>query len=203
MRNTVKDKSKETGKWPCDKDRLNNEASVETFFLNRFIEYLNWDDSRVRLKESIETFLVSKGGRKRENYKPDYILLDDKDLPYIVIDAKSTNEDIHNYIHQCSDYSLSLNQNKESVKYFILSNGLTTEIYGWKGGEPILTLSFEDFLGKSDVFSQLVTIITGGKSGDCPTEKTSDYITIKQINKEDAQKLFKKCHKSGIQRNAA
>jgi len=195
MRNTAKDNSMGIDKWPCDKDRLNNEASVETFFLNRFIEYLNWDDSRVRLKESIETFLVSKGGRKKENFKPDYILLDDKSLPYIVIDAKSTNEDIHDYIHQCSDYSLSLNQNKESVKYFILSNGLVTEIYGWKGGEPILTLSFEDFSDKSDVFSQLVTIITDGKTGDSPMEKTNDYIIIKQINKEDAQKLFKKCHK--------
>ena len=195
MSNNKKDKSKGTSIWPCDKDRLNNEASVETFFLNRFIEYLNWDDSRVRLKESIETFLVSKGGRKKENYKPDYILLDDKDSPYIVIDAKGTNEDIHDYIHQCSGYSLSLNQDKETVRYFILSNGLVTEIYGWKGGKSILTLSFEDFSDKSDAFSQLVAIITDGKSGECPTEKTSDYMTIKQINKEDAQKLFKKCHK--------
>lgn len=191
----MKSKQKETKNWPCEKDLLNNEASVETFFLNRFIEYLKWDDSRVHLKESIETFLVSKGGRKKENYKPDYILLDDKDKPYIVIDAKSTYEDIHDYIHQCSNYSLLLNRDIESVKYFILSNGWVTEIYGWKGGEPLMKLSFEDFSNKSDNFKQLVTIITDGKNGTSPAEKKDEYITIKQINKEEAQKLFKKCHK--------
>ncbi|MBO7100483.1 MAG: N-6 DNA methylase [Bacteroidales bacterium] len=195
MSNAQKSKLKEATSWPCEKDRLNNEASVEAFFLNRFIDYLKWDDSKVRLKESIETFLVSKGGRKKENYKPDYILLDEYNKPYIVIDAKGTNEDIHDFIHQCSGYSLSLNQEEESVKYFILSNGLLTELYGWKGGTPILSLSFEDFSNKSDIFRQLITIITAGKRGNSPGEKKNEYITIKQINKEDAQKIFKKCHK--------
>jgi len=195
MSNNKKTESNETKHWPCEKNRLNNEASVETFFLNRFIAYLKWDDSRVRLKESIDSFLVSKGGRKKVNYKPDYILLDDLGSPYIVIDAKGTNENIHDYIHQCSSYSLLLNQKKETVKYFILSNGLVTEIYGWKGGEPLITLSFDDFSNKSDMFSQLINIITDGKSGKSITEKKIDYMIIKQINKEDAQKLFKKCHK--------
>lgn len=195
MSNIRKSTSKKIDCWPCERERLTNEASVETFFINRFIEYLKWDDSKVRLKESIEEFLVSKGGRKKENYKPDYILLDDLNKPYIVIDAKGADIDIHDYIHQCSSYSLLLNQEIESVKYFILSNGLVTEIYGWKGGEPILSLSFEDFSNKSDMFNNLVTIVTEGKSGSAPEEKKTDYMTIKQINKEDAQKLFKKCHK--------
>lgn len=195
MKKTTKTKEKKC--WPCEKERLDNEASVETFFLNKiFIDYLNWDDSKVRLKESIETFLVSKGGRKGENYKPDYILLDDSSNPYIVIDAKSTNEDIHNYIHQCSGYSLLLNQEKETVKYFVLSNGHVTEIYGWKGGAPILKLSFEDFSNQTEIFNQFISIITDGrKNKSTGEEKKNDYMTISQINKEDAQKLFKKCHK--------
>lgn len=194
MNNTKKSKLKETKCWPCKKSRLDNEASVEKFFLDRFIDYLNWDDSKVRVKESIKEFIVGEG-RKKINYKPDYILLDNYDQPYIVIDAKGTNEDIHDYLHQCSSYSLLLNQDKETVKYFILSNGLVSEIYGWKGGEPILSLSFDDFSYKSDIFDQLTTIINDGRKGDSLDDKKTDYMTIKQINKEDAQKLFKKCHK--------
>ena len=107
--------------WPCEKDRLTNEASVETFFINRFLEFLQWDDSKVRLKESIQTFLVGEG-RRKIHYKPDYILLDDNGSPYIVIDAKGTNEKIQEYVYQCAGYSLMLNQERESVKYFILSS---------------------------------------------------------------------------------
>lgn len=184
----------ETKCWPCEASRLDNEASVEKFFLDRFLDYLKWDDSKVRVKESIKEFIVGKG-RKKIYYKPDYILLNDNDQPYIVIDAKGTNENIHDYLHQCSSYSLLLNQDKETVKYFILSNGLVTEIYGWKGGEPILSLSFDDFSKKTEVFNQLTTIINDGRKGYSLDEKKNDYIIIKRTNKEEAQKLFKKCHK--------
>jgi type I restriction enzyme M protein len=180
--------------WPCEKSNLGNEASVETFFINRFIDYLKWEDSRVRLKESIENFVTTLG-RKKEHYKPDYILEDDKGLPYIVIDAKGTNEDIHDYIDQCSSYCLLLNRKAESVQYFILSNGLVTELYDWKGKELLLSLTFEDFFQKTKLFDNLVNYIQDGKSSAKINEKKVDYITIKQTNKEEAQKLFKKCHK--------
>ncbi len=180
--------------WPCEKSNLGNEASVETFFINRFVDYLEWEDSHVRLKESIENFVITLG-RKKKHYKPDYILLDDKGLPYIVIDAKGTNEDIHDYIDQCSSYCLLLNRKAESVKFFILSNGLVTELYDWKGKEPLLSLVFEDFAQKTERFNNLVNHVQLGKRGTSIDEKRIDYITIKRTNKEEAQKLFKKCHK--------
>lgn len=187
-------KIKKEKAWPCEKENLGNEASVETFFIDRFISYLKWDDSKIRLKESIENFVVNEG-RKKLNYKPDYILLDDKGAPYIVLDAKGTNEDIHEYKGQCSSYCLMLNQSGDSVKYFILSNGLVTEIYEWKGGEPIIVLTYNDFKTKNRRFKELESLIQSLKSGKPYTEKSSDYITIKKTNKEEAQKLFKKCHK--------
>lgn len=183
-----------TNNWPCEKCNLGNEASVETFFINRFISYLGWDDSLVRLKESIENFVITFG-RKKENYKPDYILLNDQGLPYIVIDAKGTNENIRDYIDQCSSYCLLLNRIADSVQYFILSNGLVTELYDWKGKEPLHSLTFEDFSKKTNSFDELVKCIQDGKTGIKTEEKKIDYITIKQTNKEEAQKLFKKCHK--------
>ena len=180
--------------WPCEMSNLSNEASVETFFINRFIEFLEWNDSYVKLKESIENFVISLG-RKKTNYKPDYILLDDNEHPYIVIDAKGTNEDIHDYINQCSSYCLLLNRKADSVKYFILSNGLVTDMYDWTGKELLISLTFEDFSLKTEQFYKFVNYIKAGKSCITTDEKKIDFITIKQTNKEEAQKLFKKCHK--------
>ncbi len=180
--------------WPCDKQCLSNEASVETFFVDRFISYLHWEDSKLKLKESVESFTINQG-RKKFLYKPDYILLDDKGLPYIVIDAKGPEENIRNFIGQCSSYCLMLNQTSESVKYFILSNGYYTEIYEWKGGEPLLVVTYDDFVAKNTSFTSLEKLILDGKSGVKSDEKKVDFITIKKTNKEEAQKLFKKCHK--------
>lgn len=190
----AKKKTTTRSTWPCKKENLTNEASVETFFVDRFITFLKWEDSKLKLKESIEEFVVNQG-RKKLNYKPDYILLNDQNQPYIVIDAKGTNEKISKYVGQCASYSLMLNQNNETVQYFILSNGLTTEIYGWKGGDPLLTVSFDDFTKSSSSFKQLVKIIKDGKAGIKAAKKKTDDITIKKTNKEEAQKLFKKCHK--------
>ena len=47
MNSTKKSKSKEKNYWPCEKDRLNNEASVETFFLDRFVNYLKNHDNLI------------------------------------------------------------------------------------------------------------------------------------------------------------
>ena len=189
-------KKKNTTKaaWPCEKDNLSNEATVETFFIDRFIAHLGWEDSKLKLKESVEVFTINQG-RKKLNYKPDYILLNDGGQPYIVIDAKGTTEKIHEFVGQCASYCLMLNQTNETVKYFILSNGYTTELYEWKGGEPILVVSFEDFAKQNTNFKKLVKYIIDGKAGVKPADKKTDYITIKKTNKEEAQKLFKKCHK--------
>lgn len=192
--NMAKKKSTAMATWPCKKDDLTNEATVETFFVDRFISFLEWDDSKLKLKKSIEEFTINQG-RKKLNYKPDYILLNDQGQPYIVIDAKSTTEQIQKFKGQCASYCLMLNQTNETVKYFILSNGLVTEIFEWKGGESLLIVTFDDFAKQGASFNKLVELILNGKAGEKSSEKKTEYITIKKTNKEEAQKLFKKCHK--------
>jgi type I restriction enzyme M protein len=71
----------------CELSSLTNEASVETFFLNRILEDLAYKDKNIKTKESIEVFSISKGSRKI-NYKPDYVIVNGK-KPLLVIDAKS------------------------------------------------------------------------------------------------------------------
>src|SRR3989344_1789318 len=91
----------------CSKSDLNNEDSVEKFFINRFIEKLGFEDKEIKSKKSIQELSISKG-RKKENYKPDYVLYNGK-KPAIVVEAKAINEDITDFEYQALGYAFCLN----------------------------------------------------------------------------------------------
>ena len=112
----------------------------------------------------------------------------------LVIDAKSPSEKLENFKDQCASYCLHLNGVNETVKYFILSNGFRTVVYDWKGKKEIQELTYEDFKNKSPKyhsFYQLLSFenLTSGNS------IKADILCIRKINKEEAQKEFKACHK--------
>lgn len=180
--------------WPCAKVNLSNEASVETFFIDRWIKYINWPDQDLKLKDSISNHVLTFG-RKKINYKPDYILLNKMHEPIIVIDAKAVNEKLDDYVEQCASYCFLLNKSKETVKYFILSNGIETRLYNWKGAEVIIHLKYEDFSDRSEAFSNFCTLINGLYEDDSIQSKEKDTMVLKNTSKEEAQKLFKRCHK--------
>ena len=116
----------------CEKEHLGNEDSVEKLFLDRLIGNLKFKDSDIKTKQSIKQLVISRG-RRKENYKPDYVLYKNK-KPKIVIEAKATNEDVDEFIYQAANYSLLLNsayKNENPVKYFLISNGLITKIFKW------------------------------------------------------------------------
>src|SRR3989344_6056 len=116
----------------CDFDDLTNEASVETFFLARLLSDLGWKDSQISTKESIETLAVGRG-RKKMNYKPDFALTA-RGKVRCIVEAKGTEEDIHDWIEQCSSYCVQINRRykgENPLTYFVLSNGRTTELYEW------------------------------------------------------------------------
>ena len=59
----------------CSVHDLSNEASVENFLLARMIPDLGYQDSEVLPKKSLKAVIVSPGGRKKENYRPDYVFV--------------------------------------------------------------------------------------------------------------------------------
>ena len=59
----------------CSRNDLRNEASVETFFVDRLLKSLNYPDSKIILKESLDRIHIGRG-RTKEKYRPDYVLLD-------------------------------------------------------------------------------------------------------------------------------
>jgi len=179
----------------CYLKDLTNEASVETFFINRMLVDLGFKDSQIKTKQSMKKYKISLGS-KSQWYKPDYgIVL--KSKPRLIIDAKSTDVSIDDFIEQCSHYCMILNREKtKPVKYFLLSNGLKTKLYEWDGSRLILELNFEDFQYGNEKYEKLRYIIAyPALSINKIEEEHENTFTLKKIDKEDAQKLFLSCHK--------
>jgi len=181
----------------CDRKNLTNEASVETFFVNKMLIDLGIPDKAMKLKTSIAKLKLSRGSRTY-NYRPDYLVLV-KAKPVLVIDAKSPEEKIEDYIEQCAHYCLVINRKseKKTLKYFLLTNGLKTGLYQWESEKPILELSFEDFEFGNANYEKLRCLISyvALQRGEIEEGEEEKSFTLKKIDKEDAQKLFLTCHK--------
>lgn len=143
----------------CELKNLTNEASVETFFVNRMLADMGFKDNHIKTKESIEKLKISKGS-KSFYYKPDYCIVFNR-KPKLVIDAKSPHETIEKYIEQCAHYCLILNRRgeKKTLEYFILSNGIKTVLFKWDSDLPILELKFSDFNYGNKNYEKLRSIV--------------------------------------------
>ena len=182
----------------CDRQSLINEASVETFFVNRMLADFGIPDKAIRTKTSIETVKLSRGSKKH-NYRPDYLVLMNG-KPVLVIDAKSPEEKIEDHIEQCAHYCLVINRkfDKKPLRYFLLTNGIKTGLYKWDSDKAILELSFEDFEFGNTKYEKLRGLISYAalhreeKMEEGGKERS---FKLRKIDKEDAQKLFLACHK--------
>jgi len=183
----------------CELSVLNNEASVETFFVSRLIPALGYSDSQIKTKQSLD-FLALGRGRRREQYKPDYALMY-RGIPRCIVDAKATNENLDNWIEQCSGYCLALNRKykDDPVRFFILTNGLNTVVYEWNKENPIITLEFSDFCWGNPIYEELKRII-GSKFIDTSLKSRSgvemNRFPFSRITTSRARKLFSSCHNS-------
>lgn len=142
----------------CARGDLRNESSVEIFFVDRLLKNLGYPDSRIRTKESIEKLPIPRG-HTTENYAPDYVLLDSRNLSIIVIDAKHPDEDLDKWIYQPMGYAATLNRRYPSgenpVQYAILTNGHLFTVYPWDSEIPVFHLRFEDFIEGNETFAFL------------------------------------------------
>lgn len=177
---------------------LNNEASVEAFFVDRLVAYLGYKDKDISLKESIAEFAVGKGSKKLL-YKPDYVIKSGG-MPTIVIDAKSPKENIIDWEAQCSSYCLEINKEFDynPVKYFVLSNGLFTNLYVWDQRSPLMELTFADFIKDSEAFDALCTKISESSirsQSELLIEELEQMpFPFKKIPLEDLAIKFRKLH---------
>jgi len=141
----------------CDEKDLVNEATVEALFIDRLLNILKYPDNRVRRKTSIEQIAIGRG-RRKEKYKPDYVLLDSNGAPKVVIDAKAPSEEPEDYRYQVSAYALYLNQKypeSNPVLYTAITNGHYFYVYPWDSDRPAFFLRFEDFIDGNEKLLEL------------------------------------------------
>jgi type I restriction enzyme M protein len=172
---------------------------VEDFLILPLLKYLGYQNEDIRTKQSIEEIVVSKkGGRKKEPYKPDFVLVL-KDEPRVVIDAKATDVNIDEFTYQCRAYCLSLNlkfQKQKPTQCFILSNGRVTKLYQWDEEKPLVLLSFDDFADKNQRFEKLVNLVSKSSilqhvAVQPSTGKVFDY---SRPDLADLPGIFTACH---------
>ena len=179
----------------CSLNVLKNEASVETFFLNRLLRYLGYPDSRIRTKDSIEALPIPRGSAT-ELYRPDYVLLDSGNQPVIVIDAKNPKDDLNKWVYQVLGYAATVNRryppNDNPIRYAILCNGHIFSVYPWDSNNPIFHLRFEDFINGNTVFAQLVSNIAYGVFNEIPVSGIAFPFFRPELT--TLTKTFNKCH---------
>lgn len=178
----------------CKIADLTNEASVESFFISKLLEDLGYKPDNIKPKVSIKQEKMANGA-KSYYYKPDYVI-HKNNVDLLVIDAKSTKEHIEDYVEQCVHYCIILNRDHRTIRFFMLSNGIKTALYSLESSVPVLELAFWDFEVGNEKYEKLRKFINLSALIDTNTvSSTEKYITIKRVNKEEAQKVFLSCHK--------
>lgn len=178
----------------CNMKDLVNEADVEALFIDRLLNFLQYPDNKVRRKKSIEEIVVGKGSKK-ENYKPDYILLDSNASPKIVLDAKSPKEKPEDYLYQVSSYALYQNQkysDKNPVIYVALANGHYFIVYPWDSEHPVFYLQFEDFVDGNEKFLEIRSHLSYTAFNQVAV--TKDVFDFYRPSVMELIKTFNDCH---------
>jgi type I restriction enzyme M protein len=184
----------------CHIDDLGNEASVESFFVDRLLKELEYEDSEIKTKEGIDSLSIPQG-RKKKNYKPDYVLYCDG-KPRVVVDAKSTKEDIEDWIGQCQGYTRQLNIRYEGdnpVQYYVISNGRLTGVFPWDENKPVSLLDFSDFEEGNVDWEELKDLLNAEKARNGWAEETGppstkDMMEFRKAEVENVRSLFQHCH---------
>lgn len=181
----------------CRSEDLTNEAAVEQFFVNRLLDDLGYEDKEIKPKTAIDALPVGKG-RKKEPWKPDYMLVC-KRKPRWILDAKAPGENPDNYIDQGGGYCFAVNQKTEDnpVHYFLLTNGFLTRVYPWDKADPVLSLRFADFVEGNTKFASLRKLLgaSAARSGWTDQKRPAAAHAIMRPNMEEAKKAFARCHR--------
>jgi type I restriction enzyme M protein len=182
----------------CKRANLTNEASVETWFIDKLLNYLGYVPEDIKLKTSLKEFKVGKGS-KSEFYKPDYII-QINGFPALVIDAKSPSENIEDWTAQCSSYCLELNKEypHKPVEYFLISNGLKTSLYKWDERKSKVDLDFVDFKKENASFTKLTSYISKINLCQLLTEKQNELMEsefeLRSASINEVSDLFSRIH---------
>lgn len=177
----------------CESSDLNSEADVEALVVERLLAKLGYPDNRIQRKDSLSDIAIPRG-RGRENYRPDYVLLDRSGNPSVVIDAKSPSENPESYHYQVSGYALVLNQRHDDnpVQYTVATNGINSFVWRWDNDIPLLKLSFNEFQEDNAKFVQLRSLLAYGATD--VVRLTKDVFKFERPDLNELIRVFNECH---------
>jgi type I restriction enzyme M protein len=181
----------------CASTDLTNEATVESFFMDRMLADLGYKDSEIKLKRSIDAVTVARG-RKKESYKPDYLLVAGGQ-PRWLVDAKGTDENIEDYTYQGAGYALGVNRkfSDNPCRYYMLTNGLLTRVYEWDRQDAVLSLRFADFTegnARYETLRRLLGSAAVRKGWEVPRPPAHGGLALRRPTIEEVKRAFLKCH---------
>lgn len=179
----------------CTLADLGNEATVEQFFVSPLLADLGYRNNQIKPKTSLDELAVNEGRRKLK-YKPDYALLVAKKLRWIV-EAKAAKESLADHIGQCSGYCLALNRLQEDnpVEFFLITNGVVTELYQWDRESPILSLNFDDFQDGNPKYERLCELLSPSAFvRRAPPPAVPSTHVLRRCTIEEVNAIFSWCH---------
>ena len=177
----------------CRIEDLTNEASVEQFFVSRLLADLGYKDNQIKPKTSLDLLTVNEGRRKLK-FKPDYALSVGGKIRWIV-EAKAPSEPLAGHVGQCSGYCLALNaaQADNPVEFFLLTNGVATEVFAWDRDTPLLTLKFADVNDANADYKRLCSMLAPGQFTRRQRPPAATH-TLRRRTIEDVNADFSWCH---------
>lgn len=173
---------------------LHSEADVESLVVDRLIAKLRYPDQAVRRKAALDAIAVPRG-RRREQFRPDYVLLDRRSRPVVVLDAKSPSEHPTKFRYQVAGYALGLNEayeNENPVRYVCVTNGAKLALWAWDSANPLLELGFRDFEDDNPAFVQLRSLLSYGSID--VARVTEDVFAFERPDLNALIRVFNECH---------
>lgn len=182
----------------CRRDVLSNEASVEQFFVSRLLKDLGYTDAEIKPKETLAEISVARG-RKKEMYRPDYALVCN-DVPRWIVDAKTPSERVDDFAYQGAGYAFGLNQgfsNDNPCRYYVITNGYVFKVWKWDEAQPVLELSFADFLDDNQRFLELRSLLGAKVARKGWERKAGPRPAMTRLTKpsvQEVKRIFSACH---------
>ena len=180
----------------CDHSDLRNEADVEQIFARRLIEALGYTDRAIRPKAALEELSVGRVSSGRGKYRPDFAMKSAGHIRWI-LEAKAPDENPASHFDQASGYSAAINGSYATaipVKYFVVSNGMSTQLYRSSESEPALTLAFDDFQEGRPRYLEFIRLLRPQAFIQGETRPDADTIHFSKPTIAEVNNVFARCH---------
>ena len=144
-----------------DSSSLTSEAEVETRFLPKLFADLGYPDKAILPKKHIKSLRINDG-RRTATKEVDFILTNEDGYARVIVEAKEPSINIISAWGQAASYALSYNRDKdekEKVKWLLLSNGHIMGLFPIDSETPIVTLRLSDFASGMPPYVALRTYI--------------------------------------------